>query len=382
MARAQKLASGTWRCQVYSHKEPIFDEQGFPVLDENGEQKQKRIYRSFTSDIPGIKGKRAAERAAAEWADGKDRISHTASLTVGEAIDKYIEESSAVLSPTTIQGYRRIQKVAFKDLLDIKLYQLTNATLSEAVSAESRRPARSNHKNSRYISPKTVHNEYGLLTAVLNRYMPGLNCKVSLPQIPETFPDLLEPDVIFRIVKGSDIELAVLLAVWLSFSRSEILGLTKSSSIKGDYITVKEVVVSVDNKECRKNTGKNRKRQRTHRIPPYIKKLIDATDPAEDRLVPMTGSMLYHKWANLLKKNGLPHMRFHDLRHVNASVMAMLKIPDKYAQERGGWSSNYVMKGVYTQAFDSARIAVDDTIDEYFEEVMQHEMQHGIKKTL
>ena len=75
-------------------------------------------------------------------------------------------------------------------------------------------------------------------------------------------------------------------------------------------------------------------------------------------------------------------MRFHDLRHVNASVMAMLKIPDKYAQERGGWSSNYVMKGVYTQAFDSARIAVDDTIDEYFEEVMQHEMQHGIKKTL
>ncbi len=376
MATAKKLPSGSWRCQVYSHSEPVYDEHGNPILDKNGKQKQKRIYRSFTSDIPGPKGKRAAERAAAEWADEKDRISHTINLTVREAIEKYITDSSAVLSPTTIQGYKRIQKVAFKNLLDTQLCNLTNAMLSEAVNAESRRPARSNNKNSAFISPKTVHNEYGLLTAVLNKYIPSLNCKVSLPQVPETFPDLLEPDVIFDAVKGSDIELAVLLAMWLSFTRSEILGLTKSGSIDGDYITIKEVVVSVNNKEQRKNTGKNRKRQRTHRIPPYIKKLIADTNPNEDRLVPMTGNMLYHKWANLLKRKGLPHMSFHDLRHVNASVMAMLQIPDKYAQERGGWNSNYVMKGRYTQAFDSARIAVDDTIDAYFEKVIQHEMQH------
>jgi integrase len=42
------------------------------------------------------------------------------------------------------------------------------------------------------------------------------------------------------------------------------------------------------------------------------------------------------RFKRLLEKNGLPHMTFHDLRHMNASVMAMLRIPDKYAMERGG----------------------------------------------
>lgn len=37
-------------------------------------------------------------------------------------------------------------------------------------------------------------------------------------------------------------------------------------------------------------------------------------------------------------------MTFHDLRHLNASVMAALRIPDKYAQERGGWKSDKIMK--------------------------------------
>ena len=45
-----------------------------------------------------------------------------------------------------------------------------------------------------------------------------------------------------------------------------------------------------------------------------------------------------------VRKNNLPHMSFHDLRHVNASVMALLKIPDKYAMERGGWKTDSVMK--------------------------------------
>ena len=67
--------------------------------------------------------------------------------------------------------------------------------------------------------------------------------------------------------------------------------------------------------------------------------------------------------------NGIPYMTFHDLRHVNASVMNMLHIPDKYAQEHGGWSSDYVMKDTYMQTFSKERIKVDDTIDSYFEEI-------------
>lgn len=67
-------------------------------------------------------------------------------------------------------------------------------------------------------------------------------------------------------------------------------------------------------------------------------------------------------------------MTFHDLRHLNASIMALLRIPDKYAQERGGWSSDRVMKRVYTHTFSEEREKVDETIDHYFEDLL------GVKK--
>lgn len=58
--------------------------------------------------------------------------------------------------------------------------------------------------------------------------------------------------------------------------------------------------------------------------------------------------------------------------------MALLRIPDKYAQERGGWKSDKVMKNIYMQTFSEEREKVDDIIDGYFDRLMQHEMQHII----
>lgn len=49
--------------------------------------------------------------------------------------------------------------------------------------------------------------------------------------------------------------------------------------------------------------------------------------------------------------------------------MAALRIPDKYAQERGGWKSDKIMKKVYTQIFSEVRVAVDDKIDGYFDNI-------------
>ena len=59
-------------------------------------------------------------------------------------------------------------------------------------------------------------------------------------------------------------------------------------------------------------------------------------------------------------------MSFHDLRHMNASIMLMLGIPDKYAMERGGWSTNSTLKAVYQHTFSTERKAADRKINEYF----------------
>lgn len=61
--------------------------------------------------------------------------------------------------------------------------------------------------------------------------------------------------------------------------------------------------------------------------------------------------------------------------------MALLRIPDKYAQERGGWKSDKVMKRVYQQTFSEERENVDKKIDAYFEKKMQHECNTKKKKS-
>lgn len=421
MARAKKLPSGSWRCLAYSHSVPVTDDKGMMVIDsKTGKQKMKRVYESFTSDDPSNKGKREAELRAAEFQMDKSKTSKKKgfdyrNMTLAEAIDAYIKNHISLCSPTTIQDYRCIQKFAFRDLMDMKLKDLDEVILTEAVNAEARRK-KHRCKKSIPISAKRLKNEWGLITAVLNTYCKGLEYAITLPKVPERVPDLLPAKTVLEMIHDTDIELPVLLACWLSYSMSEVRGLTKSKSLKGNYLLIAETVVNVNNQPYRKDIGKNPHRNRMHRIPSYIMQLIDKIDG--DIIVPMSGSALYHKWIRLQESHGVKqHMTFHDLRHLSASVMALLRVPDKYAQERGGWKSDKVMKNVYMQTITEEREKVDDMVDNYFQDIlslkdeppqkatakeivetlnasypdvwqdilaeyMQHEMQHKIKNPL
>lgn len=62
-------------------------------------------------------------------------------------------------------------------------------------------------------------------------------------------------------------------------------------------------------------------------------------------------------------------MTFHDLRHLNASVMVSLGVPDKYAMERGGWATNSTLKNVYQHTFAENRKTIDATIDDFFNNI-------------
>lgn len=382
MPTAKKLPSGSWRCLVYSHTEKVWDA-------DKRVWKDQRKYESFTSDDTTLKGKAAAELMAAQFKmekakQPKQRRKKEDMLdrTVSEAIDRYIEIRNNVLSPTTIQDYKCIQQNAFPGLMGIKLRDLDEDTLDEAINSEYKRVSKKRCKNPKPISPKRVRNEWGLISAILNRYHKGLEYEPTLLDSPDKHKELVPPQTVLDILKGDYIELPALLAIWLSFTLSEIRGLTKSRSISADgqYLTINEVVVDVGREAVRKELAKNRYRNRTHRIPLYIRMLIDQVEG--DELVTISGRAIYHRWVKLLKRNGLPHMTFHDLRHESASIMALLRVPDKYALERGGWKSDKVMKKVYTHTFSDERQKVDNIIDGYFEELIQHDLQHDMKKAL
>ena len=387
MAKAKKLPSGSWRCLAYSHTERILDEK-------TGKWKDKRIYESFTSDDPSPRGKKEAEYAAAEFqlnkkaaTAKKQHANRNKKLT--EAIDEYIESRVPLKrSPTTIQDYRCIQRNGFQDLMDTPLKDIDEDIMQEAINVEARRKSNKRSKTPQPISAKRLKNEWILISAVLHKYCKDFDfSEIELPQVTPRVVELPPAQKVLDIIRGTDIELPVLLAAWLSFSMSEVRGLTKSKSIRGNCIMIREVVVDVDGQPIRKDIGKNPTRNRRHRIPPYIMSLIDQVDG--DALVPISGKALYHRWIKLQDDNGMDHITFHDLRHLNASIMALLRVPDKYAEERGGWDNDKVMKKVYMQTFSEERERFDNLIDGYFDELlgggadaMQHEMQHKEKRAL
>lgn len=342
--KAKRLPSGNYRCQVYSYTSP------------DG----KRHYASFTAPT-----KKEAEYKAAAFAVERKISGNSSRWTLGEAIDHYIDLKEPVLSPTTIRSYRSYRTHAFQGIMDVPLNRIDSLTLQKAVNAELlREPGRGSRTA---MSPKSIKNAYCLISSTLRTYVPDRVYRVSLPKIPKKIKRALpEPAQIYEAVKGTDIELPVLLAMWLSFTMSEIRGLTKSKSIDGDYITIREVLVVGDGgKDVRKEMAKEETRNRRHRMPGRIKELIDAVEG--DVIVPLTPSVLLKEFKRRMKAAEMPSITFHDLRHINASVMAMLHIPDIYAQERGGWKTDHVMKSVYTEIFTDERKKVDDLVDGYFE---------------
>ena len=87
MATAKKTPSGQWRVLAYV-----------------GKNVTKSGYKSFTAPT-----KKEAERMAAAFIPPepeRDRLN----ITVGEAIDRYIDMKNAVLSPSTIRSYKILRR--------------------------------------------------------------------------------------------------------------------------------------------------------------------------------------------------------------------------------------------------------------------------------
>ena len=352
MATAKKLPSGSWRVQLYVGKGP------------DG----KRQYLSFTRPT-----KKEAEYEALQYQLHYKEVSRDATaMTFQEAAEKYIKSKDGVLSPATIRGYDIILRNHLQSLMPLRLNRITPAMVQEAVNEESK-PYADARGRKHTPTPKSVRNIYGFLSAVMRTYHPSLQLDITLPQKEYMEQQYLESEqiaVLLKAIQGSEMEIPVLLALWLSLRSSEVTGLTWGCvDFNRGTITVQRARVRDKDNRWVEKTTKTTNSTRTISTPPYIMDLLqkkrgDASP--DDFVVGIKGNCLYQRLKTILKKNGLPDIRFHDLRHTNASVMALLNVPDIYAQQRGGWATPGVMKKVYQHTMASKRNSVDQAIDSYF----------------
>lgn len=297
-------------------------------------------------------------------AETKEQKSTIEDMTLADAIDKYKESRKSRLKSTSFDNYDYIKRCRFKSLMKMKIADITSDDVDEAVATELTLKSRKGGT----ISPDTVCDAYNLVATVLAKYA-KLELDVSLPEIQRKFPVILTPEQIYPAVKGTDMELPALLAMWLGMSASEIRGLTKSKSIRGDKLYIVETVVRDSTGDVRRQGGKEETRPRVYDIPPYLKKLLDSVEG--DIIEPRSAHRLNQRLQVLIAAAGLPKITFHSLRHTSASVMAEEKIPDKYAQERGGWKTDEVMKKTYQHTFDEGRLEADKVINKRFEALLE-----------
>lgn len=83
----------------------------------------------------------------------------------------------------------------------------------------------------------------------------------------------------------------------------------------------------------------------------------------KDNGQPINPSSFSHKFGVFIKKNNLPHIRFHDLRHTNATIMLQSNIAPKIASSRLGHSSINVTMDIYTHVLSSMEEETADKLD-------------------
>lgn len=338
-----ELPSGAWRCQI------MVKGQRIDVID----------------DDPAV----AHAKALAMKSGVIERDKTGSSMTLGTAIDRYIESKDAVLSPSTISGYKYIRHNALQELMGRSLTTLTQEEIQRAVNRMSKEK-----------SPKSVANAHGLLSATLSVYRPNMILRTTLPQKQKHEAAIPSDEDITNILeasKGTSIELPILLALWLGLRASEIRGITWDA-INGDTLHIKQAIVQGENGAEVKGT-KTYSGNRKLKLPVYILDLINAQPKKDDYVVHLSGQAMYKQFSRLCEKHGIPHYRFHDLRHANASVMLALGVPDKYAMERMGHATNNMLKTVYQHTMTSKQNEVAEMVDQYFKQKLHTDLHTNIK---
>lgn len=347
------LPSGMWRCQI------MIDGCRESITAETPE---KANVKALSLKAGFLKAKKEAEKEK------------SGNITLSAAIDKYITSRENVLSPSTINGYKEIKRNRFKSIMSVKVKDISPQDLQEAINEDAKS-----------VSRKTVKNALGLVSAVIAEYK-DINIKrLRLPREKKTEHAFLDEKGminLFDAIKGSSVEIPILMAVWLGMRRSEILGLcwdcvdfdSKKIQIKRTYLRDKDKgYVLVENTKTKAST-------RTLDCPDYILTKLAAYKPDKrsGRIFTMHPNTIYKMMRDICERNGIDFVGVHGLRHTNASVMLSLGIVDKVAMARGGWSTDVTMKSVYQHVFPDDKVSATALVDTYFSGVAEGKIAHEI----
>jgi len=339
MAKAEKLPSGSWRCKAY-------------FTDETG----KHTSKSFTGST-----RKEAEGLAAIFLMERRHDNKLENTTLAKLADRFIENRSNILSPSTIATYRKFRRIALQDIINVRIGLLTKELYQKAINEYS--------KTRSYKTVMSAHTFYRQLL-VEN----GINIadRVNLPQKEEgeiTIPTNQELNEFLKVIKDGRIYHYVLLAVYLGLRRSEVIALKwKDINFEHKKVRICRARVQDEYREWIEKPPKTFSGKRTINAP---QELLDILEPfagaPEEYVIENNPSALESLYKRVSKKANF-HYNYHSLRHYHASILLARGIPNKYAMERMGHKTANMLNKVYQHTMPEYEKKFNENLEVFFKE--------------
>ena len=339
--KARKLPSGKYNIQVYDY------------TDVTG----KKHYISVTAPT-----KSQVEIEAAKIKQEKKDSAVPENMILKNAMQKYIDLKSPVLPPATIREYQRVlDRGVYGPIENKRLAEIKSADLQYFISGLS----------ASGLSAKTVHNRWTFITSTFNMFAPEKKFKVTLPTKTPPVYDLPTEDQVNQLLAATDYEFAtiIMLASVGGLRRGEICGLLGSDILRDqDAIMVsRDVVRDKDNNWIMKRLPKTSASIRTVELPHALMERIPKVKK-DEQVFKINPSGITNKFGRLRDRYGLKNVHFHTLRHVAATILHTLGVPDQYIQKKLGWKSDQVLKNVYRNTLTDHEKEFNKKANSYFED--------------
>lgn len=382
----------------------------FYVIDLKGKKKRKQLSTGIKAyDKYGRKANRKqATEKAMEIVARYDGIvdSEFAKWTVDKCVKFCLEINKTRMSPTTYTDYIcALNKHIIpyfsdgKPLRDIRAHDIE--LFCEYVLRQGK-SAKTVHKLLSLIGPAFRYAEKN--DFIIKNPMRVID-KPSKVKKESHYYNAEQLNTLARAAKGSYIETPVILAMVLGLRRSEIVGITWDNvDLENRLLHIRQSVIVGDSSILPPGTFKVIGRTKSTKPQDIILKYFLKTDSSERTFIIndalysylkalkkeqenmiretkeyvdflcvnavgtlITPDSISHHFTNLLDKNGLPHIKFHALRHSCISLLANnTAFTMKQIQDYAGHSDFLTTFNVYSHSDESAKKTEMDYITSCF----------------
>lgn len=332
------------RTGAYKRKDGRGEAYVIYIDPDTGKEKKKSFYgrKKYGQDAKAQRNEFIEKIEAGDYSDIKK-------VTVKGWLEKYLKVYCSDCEQTTKDGYENyIYNHMIPELGDLMVNQVKPIHIQEFY----------NNERKKGYSEKTMLQQHRILKRAFTKaFNDGLIGKNPINGVDAPSPEDFKPTIytedqfslLLNKLQGHKMEAIVLIAGMCGLRRGELLGLRwEDIDFDREILTVQRSVVSTS-EGTKTKQPKTKKSTREIVIPSiiiprlkqlrgigkiYVKK--DGTD--------YNPSTVSRAFRNFLEKNELQHIRLHDLRHFNCTMMLKYGVPEREAQERSGHSNPTMLR--------------------------------------